>query len=76
MKTSTRYSIESLAKNTTDDKGRLFANDYGFTDLTPVEIVGASVDTVRQLFLGVPKPEIIHFLKLLKSENEEKLPND
>ena len=63
MKKFDRYSLESLAKNETDTKGRLFAGDFGFVDLTPVEIVGASVDTVRQLFYGLPVPELIDRLE-------------
>jgi hypothetical protein len=60
MKTSTRASWASLGKGSHDDKhGRFFFNDYGITDLSPVEIIGASVDTVRQLFHGMLKQTIV-----------------
>jgi hypothetical protein len=58
-----RYSIDSLANNTTDEQGKLFLTENGFTDLSNVEIVGASVDTVRQLFHGVPKSVMVERLE-------------
>ena len=60
---SERYSLNSLEKNQTDETGRLFVGDYGIIDLTNVEIVGASVDTVRQLFHGLPRQAIIERLE-------------
>jgi hypothetical protein len=52
--------MESLAKGSQGDKqGRMFFNDYGIQDLTSVEIVGASVDTIRQLYYGIPNKELI-----------------
>ncbi|MDD2661653.1 MAG: hypothetical protein PHY54_18535 [Methylococcales bacterium] len=63
MKTSIRYSLESLTLHQTDDQGRLFTNAYGIQDLTPVNIVGSSVDTVRQLFYGKPKTTLIDKLE-------------
>ncbi len=54
MKLSDRYSITSLETGSTDQLGRLFFNDTGITDLSNVTVVGASVDTIRQLYYGVP----------------------
>lgn len=60
MKLSTRYSVNSLASNSPDKHGRLFFSEHsGFVDLSTVEIVGASTDTVRQLFMGCPWVEMI-----------------
>ncbi len=70
MKLSERYSLESLATNKTDPQGRLFAGDFGFVDLAPVEIVGASVDTIRQLFYGLPIPELIERLECYAKAGE------
>ena len=47
----------------------MFANDFGITDLSDVNIVGASVDTVRQLFFGIPSALMI---KKLESFAEKK----
>lgn len=64
MKLSQRYSYQSLALGSDQDShGLLFANNDGITDLTNVNIVGASVDTVRQLFYGLPKASLIEKLE-------------
>jgi len=64
MKYSQRYSLGSLALGSEEDqKGLLFANDDGITDLSAVNVVGASVDTVRQLFYGTPKSSFIEKLE-------------
>jgi hypothetical protein len=58
--TSDRHSLESLAKGSHGDKnGRLFTNDFGIHDLSNVQIVGASVDTIRQLYHGIPNSELV-----------------
>ena len=51
---SDRYSLSSLASGSVDSQGSVFFNEFGLTDLSDVEVVGASVDTVRQLFYGLP----------------------
>lgn len=64
MKYSERYSLDSLSRgNTQDESGRIFINSSGMTDLTDVDIVGASVDTVRQLFYGLPLPSMVEKLE-------------
>ena len=64
MLLSKRYSVQSLSSGDSEDpQGRIFMNDNGLTDLSDVSIVGASVDTIRQLFYGVPKS---HFLEKLE----------
>jgi hypothetical protein len=72
MKTSERYSLQSLAvSGEQDETGRLFCNNHGMTDLTDVEIVGASVDTVRQLYYGTPKDFIFETLQQLIQLEEQ-----
>ncbi|MCQ8130697.1 hypothetical protein [Methylomonas rivi] len=73
MKLSQRFSTESLSKNGAEDsKGRLFFNtESGFTDLSEVQIVGASVDTVRQLFYGIPDEGLIDKLEMHIKNRED-----
>lgn len=72
MKYNQRYSPKSLSLGTDEDpKGLLFANDLGITDLSDVNIVGASVDTVRQLFYGKPKASFIEKLEEHVSQKDE-----
>ena len=72
MKLSTRHSIESLAKGTSEDiNGLLFANSQGVTDLIGVDIVGASVDTVRQLFTGMVKQSMVDCLEGFSAQKEQ-----
>jgi len=70
MKLNQRFSLESLSHGSDEDhKGLLFMNNGEMTDLSGVTIVGASVDTVRQLFHGVPKAS---FIKKLEQHVEKK----
>jgi len=62
---SLRYSFESLKTNSTDNEGPLFLHSEGFTDLSAVKIYGASVDTVRQIFFGLPRKEVIDKVDIL-----------
>ncbi len=72
MKFSKRYSLESLSLGTDEaPKGLLFANDFGVTDLSNVNIVGASVDTIRQLFYGVPNTVLLANIERYKQEKAE-----
>ncbi|MCL7422879.1 MAG: hypothetical protein M8364_18470 [Methylobacter sp.] len=72
MKYSERYSIETLSVGLDQDpQGRLFVNSHGVTDLTDVDIIGASVDTVRQLFYGVPLPEMVEKLERHAENHDE-----
>jgi len=70
MKMNQRFSLESLSHGADEDqKGLLFVNNGEMTDLSGVNMVGASVDTVRQLFHGVPKAS---FIKKLEQHVEMK----
>lgn len=72
MKFSKRYSLESLSQGTEEvANGLLFANDFGVTDLSNVNIVGASVDTIRQLFYGVPNTALLANIERYKQEKAE-----
>lgn len=71
MKLSERHSQASLAKDGLQDgTGHLFFNNYGMTDLSGVEVVLASVDTVRQLFFGIPHEYILACFDQLLEANE------
>lgn len=70
MKLNQRFSLESLSHGADDDQtGLLFVNNGEITDLSGVNVVGASVDTVRQLFHGVPRSS---FIKKLEQHVEMK----
>ncbi len=59
-KLSQTFSPESLSKGDQEDpNGRLFINGAAMMDLSNVLICGASVDTVRQLFYGLPDPRML-----------------
>lgn len=54
-----RYSLASLASGETDDKGRLFMMPRNQVDLSDVRILHDGVDTVRQLYAGMPIAEVV-----------------
>lgn len=61
---SSRFSPESLSVgDVPDPKGRLFFNGAAITDLSNVLICGSSVDTVRQLFDGIPSQRMLDKLE-------------
>ncbi|MCB1658224.1 MAG: hypothetical protein KDI39_08365 [Pseudomonadales bacterium] len=69
LKQANRYSYESLqtvdkitGDTLQDVKGRLFMTNKGMFDLSKVNFLHFGVDTVRQLYTGVPRPEILQFL--------------
>ncbi|MBS4052232.1 MAG: hypothetical protein KGZ69_13655 [Methylomonas sp.] len=73
MKLSQRFSARSLSTNgAEDEKGRLFFDPVnGFTDLSEVQIVGVSVDTIRQLFYGIPDEGLIDKLEAHLKNHED-----
>lgn len=70
VKYSERMSLNSLETGTNDEKGTLFFNDTGMTDLSHINIVGNFVDTVRQLYYGMPDSELLDHLELLCKQRE------
>lgn len=64
MKFCKRYSMDSLSVSGQEDQtGSIFmAHDGALHDLSMVNIVGAFVDTVRQLFTGIPNQVMIERL--------------
>jgi hypothetical protein len=71
MKFNKRYSIDSLSRGTDEDQhGLMFVNSQGMTDLTGVIVLGASIDTVRQIFSGVPRLDMIERLNGYLEEKE------
>jgi len=63
-KISQTFSLESLSEGTNEDlNGRIFINPSAMVDLSPVLICGAFVDTVRQLFHGIPSVAMMNKLQ-------------
>ena len=66
-----RYSLESLEKGDHQDpKGRIFISESEITDLTNIKILLTSIDTVKQLYTGIPKPEFLERLKALQETDQ------
>jgi hypothetical protein len=63
MKLSKRFSIDSLSQGIETPSGRIFFNNETMLDLTDVSIIGKSVDTIRQLFYGLPRTDTIQRLE-------------
>ncbi|MES9872497.1 MAG: hypothetical protein ABW146_05250 [Candidatus Sedimenticola sp. 6PFRAG7] len=65
-----RYSIESLESGDQQDQhGKLFLSEAGMTDLSAVEVILTSIDTVKQLYKGMPKPDVLERLKSLQESS-------
>lgn len=58
-----RYSIGSLSEGCQDPRGRLFLSSLGQRNLSPVTLLHEGVDTVRQLYEGVLKPDVLEEIK-------------
>lgn len=59
-----RRSAQSLSKGTgLDPKGRIFSSSRQLFDLSHILFCGASVDTIRQLYRGVLRSEVLERLK-------------
>lgn len=71
MKLSKRFSVESLSQGVESSTGRIFYNDHSMTDLSNVTIVGQSVDTIRQLFHGIPRIDTLEKLQLTIDAKEQ-----
>lgn len=52
-----RYTLDSLISGQTDRSGRLFLSEAGQVDLSAVQVLHSGVDTVRQLYEGIPVSE-------------------
>lgn len=66
IKTCKRYSVESLkvidmatGQPHTDRHGGYFAYENRMLDLTNVKLLHSGLDTVRQLYTGIPKAELL-----------------
>lgn len=57
-----RYSFESLSMGETDPSGRLFLSTLGQVNLKAAQFLHEGVDTIRQLYSGIIKPEIYEHL--------------
>ena len=58
-----RYSLASLAENKQDSRGRLFLSNLGQQNLGAVTLLHEGVDTIRQLYHGLLKPDVLDELK-------------
>jgi hypothetical protein len=68
FKFSDRYSLQSLSTTgLPDSSGKLFMGNFGTSDLTSTEIVGSSLDTIRQLFHGVPLSDTVALFESFES---------
>lgn len=62
-KTWDRYSTASLALGVQDAKGRLFLSTLGQKNLKKVNILHEAVDTIRQLYSGTLKSDVLEHIK-------------
>lgn len=65
-----RYTIDSLGRNEQDKHGNLFITPRGIQDLSNIQIIGQTVDTVRQIYRGIVRDEWIERLDDLLSRGE------
>ncbi len=63
FKTWERYSLASLVLGEQDSKGRLFLSSIGQRNLAAVSFLHEGVDTIRQLYEGVLKPDVLEHIK-------------
>lgn len=55
-----RYSLESLQTGQGEDKrGRIFLSELGQVNLSEVQVLHKGIDTVKQLYKGLPRPEVL-----------------
>ncbi|NOR69248.1 MAG: hypothetical protein GQ532_06060, partial [Methylomarinum sp.] len=70
-----RFTQDSLVEGVTQSDGNIFVTDCSITDHSDLNTVLTSVDTVRQLYYGIPKSSVIEKLNLLV-EGRETLTED
>jgi len=58
-----RYSLESIALESQDSRGRIFISGLGQVNLSAVTVLHEGVDTVRQLYQGFLKEEVIEEIR-------------
>lgn len=63
FKTWDRYSLESIAVQSQDERGRIFTSGLGQVNLSAVTFLHEGVDTVRQLYEGILKPDVLDYIK-------------
>lgn len=61
----TRTSLEALCSNDPYDKrGNLMISEAGQVDTSSFKVLSSTVDTIRQLYLGSLKPEVLELLQV------------
>ncbi len=68
LKAWERYSLESLADNTTDARGRLFLSELGQVNLEGVQVLHSGLDTIKQLYSGELRLELLQEVERLYGE--------
>jgi len=68
LKTWDRYSRDSLVENTTAPQGRLFLSELGQINLEGVQVLHAGLDTVKQLYFGQIRLDLLEQIERLYSE--------
>lgn len=63
FKTWDRYSIDSLSSGVQDSRGRLFLSSLGQRNLSAVNFLHEGVDTIRQLYQGILKADVLEQIK-------------
>lgn len=58
-----RCSVSSLSVGDRDSKGRLFVSSFDKIDMSSVTFLHEGVDTVKQLYSGVLKPDLLEQIK-------------
>ncbi|MEJ1364285.1 MAG: hypothetical protein RPU42_04180 [Candidatus Sedimenticola sp. (ex Thyasira tokunagai)] len=69
-----RFSLDSLALGDTEDKsGRIFISESSVVDLSEVNVILTSIDTIRQLYKGVPDLDFYERCKTIIESGENVL---
>lgn len=71
LKFNDRFSAESLSKGSRDESGSWFVTQYAkVINLAKVYIVGAFIDTIRQLYTGVLDEGFLYMLETLVNKDD------
>ncbi|QJQ96259.1 MULTISPECIES: hypothetical protein [Halomonadaceae] len=70
MKRWERYSMQSLARGERDARGPIFISAKGQRELHGIRLLNAGVDTVRQLYIGMPCMSL--FDQIIETYNQGK----
>lgn len=63
-----RYSLESLVEGVTDPRGLLFLSEAGQCNMEQVKVLHHGLDTVKQLYKGELRPDLLEQVERLYNE--------